>query len=66
MSRPVKRKMSESEDSVPGDEDMYDGIKRLYSMDDDYILSAGCGKMGCAVEALSQMVSREIAATVAN
>jgi len=69
LSRPVKRKMiSESEDSTPGDEDMYDGIKRLYGPDDDYVLpSAGGGKVGCSAEVIhSVAIGREMATAVAN
>lgn len=61
LSRPMKRKMrSESENSIPGDEEMYEGVKRLYGPDDDFMLPSGCG-----AEVQMGIATRELAATVA-
>jgi hypothetical protein len=67
LSRPVKRKMrTESESSIPGDEEMYEGVKHLYGSDDDYLLPGVCGKIGCGAEVMpSAILAHDMPTTVA-
>lgn len=61
ISRAVKRKMRCVSETISSDEDMYEGIKRLYTGDEDVL---GGVKIGCGAEAMQpSSVGRDMATT---